>query len=241
MKKNGFVFVETIIVVVVLTVGMIMIYSSFSSVLNNSKRRATYDDVAYIYRTYYIQDYISSLDIEEYVSRNLNDDNKIIKFNCENNDYLFKIDNNNVDNTTSQFPTSQEVKKSLCADIMNYYNVSAIYITKYNVSDLKRCTTTSGKIASSCTTSVKNSLNELRTGTIYYLRTLNSNSEDDDSYRLIIVYNDRQIDRDENITKIKVNNEYKCPDEYSEDEGICYRVLNRTYYSNIKMIAKSKL
>ena len=237
MKKKGFVFVETIIVIVILTFGMIMIYSSFSSVLNSSKRRATYDDVAYIYRSYYIQDFISSLDIEEYISRNITDKNKIVKFNCENNDYLFKVDT-----SYNEFPISQDVKKSFCANISTYFNVSAIYLTKYNVSDLKKCTTSSGKASSTCDINIRNSLNDLKTGTIHYLRTLSSTSEDEGSYRLIIMYNDRHIEEDKNVTKIKVNDEYKCPDGYDTgDEGTCYRVLNRAFYSNIKVISKSQL
>ena len=240
MKKNGFVFVETVIVIVLLTIGMIMIYSSFSQVLNNTKRRVTYDDVAFIYRSYYIQDFISSLDIEEYVSRNLNENNKIVKFNCENNDYLFKIDSNNISN--NEFPISQDVKKSFCANIYSLFDVSAIYITEYNVSDLKRCTTTAGKISSSCTPSIRNSLSDLKTGTIYYLRSLSGKDEEQDSYRLIIVYNDKQIESDSNITKVKVNDEYKCPDGYIDGtNNTCLRTINRSFYSNIKMIAKSKL
>jgi len=237
LKKKGFVFVETIVVIVILTFGMIMIYSSFSSVLNSSKRRATYDDVAYIYRSYYIQDYISSLDIEEYISRNLNNKNKIVKFNCENNDYLFKIDT-----SINEFPVSQDVKKSFCANIYSHFNVSAIYLTEYNVSDLKRCTTSGGKASSKCDASIRNTLNDLKAGTIHYLRTLSSTSEDAGSYRLIIMYNDKHVEFDNNITKIKVNNEYKCPDGYDEDdEGTCYRVLNRAFFSNIKVISKSQL
>lgn len=238
MKKSGFVFVETVIVIVILTVGMIIIYSSFSSVLNSSKRRITYDDVVYIYRTYYIQDFISSLNMEEYVSRNINDDNKIVKFNCENNDYLFKIDSNS---PSEGMPVSEEVKKSFCANLNSYFDISAIYITKYNVSDLKRCTTASGSISSNCSSSIKSSLNDLSVGTIYYLRTLTGTDDDLDSYRLIIVYNDRQIEVDNNVTRIKVNNEYKCPDGYDEANNTCYKIIRKNYFSNVKMISKSKL
>ena len=105
MKNKGFVFVETIVVIVILTIGLVMVYASFSSVLTNDKRRATFNDVAYIYRTYYIEDFITSLDIENWVKYYLGDTvvdeagnylsggKKIQSFN-RNNSNLYKIDIN---------------------------------------------------------------------------------------------------------------------------------------------------
>ena len=58
----------------------------------------------------------------------------------------------------------------------------------------------------------------------------------------IIVYNDKQIESDSNITKVKINGEYKCPDGYIDGtDNSCLRTINRSFYSNIKMISKSKL
>ena len=104
MKNKGFVFVETIVCIIVLTLGLMTIYVSFSSVLSNDKRRATFNDVDYIYRTYYIEDFITSLNIEEWVNYYLGEEKtdaatgevvalgkKIQEFNC-NNPSLYKID-----------------------------------------------------------------------------------------------------------------------------------------------------
>ena len=57
MKKNGFVFVETIIVVAVLATSLILMYISFNKIIINEKKRITYDDISYIYRTYYLEDF----------------------------------------------------------------------------------------------------------------------------------------------------------------------------------------
>lgn len=51
MKNKGFVFIETIIVVVILTTSLLAIYSTFSKMVQSQKSRIYYDDIVYIYRT----------------------------------------------------------------------------------------------------------------------------------------------------------------------------------------------
>jgi len=63
MKKNGFVFVETIIAVVILTSSLLLLYSSFSKVLQSEKTRVYYDDINYIYRTWYIKNRLKELNV----------------------------------------------------------------------------------------------------------------------------------------------------------------------------------
>ena len=63
MKKNGFVFVETIVAVVILTSSLLLLYSTFSKILQSEKTRVYYDDVNYIYRTWYVKERINSLNI----------------------------------------------------------------------------------------------------------------------------------------------------------------------------------
>lgn len=60
-QKNGFVFIETIIVIAVLTTALVLLYSMFTSVLNQEKRRTTYEDVAYLYRTYYLSKFYNDV------------------------------------------------------------------------------------------------------------------------------------------------------------------------------------
>lgn len=244
MKKNGFVFVETIIVVVVLTVGMILIYSSFSSILNNSKRRTTFDDISYIYRTYYIQEFITSLNLEDYVQEYLIKPNsKMIEFSCDNTS-LYKIDRN----TTTQseavsMPVSEQIKQDFCKKIMLSLNVNKIYITKYDIVDLKKCTTSGGKLSSGCresNKSVYDALNRLDSNTVFYLRTISVPQAEkaEENYRIIVMYSDLFTDKDKNI--YRADNNGKCPDGYDKlEDNSCARVINRSYYSTIKVIKKS--
>ena len=58
MNKKGFVFIETIITVVVLSTSLIMLYNTYSSSIYNEKERLNYDDVGYIYRTNQIRNFL---------------------------------------------------------------------------------------------------------------------------------------------------------------------------------------
>ena len=60
MNKKGFVFIETIIVVIVLTSSLLLLYTSFNKILQSEKTRVNYDDINYIYRTYYVQTLLDS-------------------------------------------------------------------------------------------------------------------------------------------------------------------------------------
>ena len=83
-KKKGFMFVETIMVMTILTTTLLSIYITFSRVLLNEKRRALFDDTSYLYRTYLIEDYLASLDISKYIKNTLVDANrKIVKLNAK--------------------------------------------------------------------------------------------------------------------------------------------------------------
>lgn len=244
MKNKGFVFVETIVVIVILTVGLVMIYSSFSSVLTNDKRRATYNDVAYIYRTFYIEDFITSLNLEDYIQEFfVRSGSKIVEFNCDN-DLLYKIDNNTLNTGVQRdLPDSEKVKKGFCETLKNDLNASKIYITNYNINEIKQCTTRNGKVLDSCKNTNSNIYTAIRTmsnNMVYYLRTLSGKISN--NYRLIIEYNDEVVDPDKTVSKINRNGTSKCPDSYLENSsGICQRVIKRNYYSNIKIVLRSEL
>ena len=54
-RKKGFVFIETLVVVAVLTVSLLMTYSTYNSAVIKEKIRIRYNDSAYMYRTFYFQ------------------------------------------------------------------------------------------------------------------------------------------------------------------------------------------
>lgn len=57
-KNRGFIIIETIITVVVLSTSLLYLYSSYSSIINREETRLYYDDVAYIYRTNYVRKFL---------------------------------------------------------------------------------------------------------------------------------------------------------------------------------------
>ncbi|MBE6140528.1 MAG: hypothetical protein E7172_03210 [Firmicutes bacterium] len=60
MNKKGFVFIETIITVVVLSAALILVYNSYSSAIFDEKERLYYDDTAYIYKTHFLREFLKS-------------------------------------------------------------------------------------------------------------------------------------------------------------------------------------
>lgn len=56
--NKGFVFIETIITVVILCASLIYLYSSYSSIINSEETRIYYDDPAYVYKANYLRDYL---------------------------------------------------------------------------------------------------------------------------------------------------------------------------------------
>ena len=263
-KNNGFVFVETIVVIVILTLGLVMVYSSFSSVLSNDKRRATYNDVAYIYRTYYIEDFLTSLNIKEYINNHLKDKTPITVVDLTDTS-LYKTDfniNNEISSNDTLIPR-EEAKKRFAETIIDELKVEKIYIADNNkLSEIKRCTTRSGQSSSNpecrSDSSAWEVLRGMDTNMIYYIRTLSGKK--DGSYRLIVKYKSEETDSDKTVSKYfgcekgykEVNGRCQskeddslfknkgeiCPDSYVNINGICERELTRYYYSNVDLIVK---
>ena len=57
-NKKGFAMVETIVVMVMVTIILLRVFSSFASTLSREKTRVYYDDTAYIFKIYAISDYL---------------------------------------------------------------------------------------------------------------------------------------------------------------------------------------
>ena len=56
MKKNtGFIFIETIIVVCVLTVSLMSLYTNYSKIMANTKELNTFDVTEYNYKTFFLK------------------------------------------------------------------------------------------------------------------------------------------------------------------------------------------
>ena len=209
MNRKGFVFVETIIVISVLTTVLLMLYASFISILNQERRKTTFDDITYIYRTYYIEDFLVSLNLDDYIKNHLeepNNDNAtplITSFTCHD-DTLYNLRNeNNIENNTEQD------KKDFCESLIDggRLEVENIYITRYNIDELNNCTNDDDSIICNSHPELRN----LSLNTRTYLRTLSGN--DENAYRLIIEYKTNINNKDHylysniKITKRSINDE----------------------------------
>ncbi len=126
MNKNGFVFVETIVAIVVLTSSLLLIYSSFTNVLQSEKARVYYDDIAYIYRTYYIKNKLDDLNILS-VIRDIttNKDKYFVTVGLEYQD-LF---------------TNYEKEQNYFANLLEDFDVKQMILVEENkLNNLKKCT-----------------------------------------------------------------------------------------------------
>lgn len=59
-KQNGYVFMETIVVVSVLSLTLLILFSSYSYILRKSRARNTFDTTEMIYKTYHVKSVIDS-------------------------------------------------------------------------------------------------------------------------------------------------------------------------------------
>ena len=124
MNKKGFVFVETIVVIVVLTSALLLLYSSFNNVLQSEKTRVDYDDIAYIYRTQYLKRTLDDLNIKS----------NLVELESNKNKYFTTIgvDTNNL--------FAKEEKKQYFNKLLTDFEVKQMIILKENkIDNLKKC------------------------------------------------------------------------------------------------------
>lgn len=56
--KKGFALLETLIVITFLSVSLLLLYSTFTNMIDNSRKNILYDDVSNIYKAYYTKEYL---------------------------------------------------------------------------------------------------------------------------------------------------------------------------------------
>lgn len=184
-KNKGFVFIETIITVVVLSTSLLYLYSSYSNIITREETRLYYDDPAYIYRTNYVRKFL-----EQYT--NLED----IKGYAFKNSYIITI-GTGFDNmfTTEQIANNMS---SSMENMVNNFNVNQMLIVDANMLD--ECLGDSSD-ANKC----KVSTNNLSYSLNNYLKTLN---EIDYSYYLVVEYSEHL--KDGKVTKCIPGTDKSC-------------------------------
>jgi prepilin-type N-terminal cleavage/methylation domain-containing protein len=136
MNNKGFTLIETIIAVVILSGALILLYTSFTKLLQSEKKRIEYDDVAFIYRTYYVKNYLKN---GSYINEGGGSsainviDSAINLFNSSGNEDLnvIKID-------TSNLPRDFGIDEEDYALLIRKSSISTILNPN---SDIEACTT----------------------------------------------------------------------------------------------------
>ena len=71
MNKKGFVLMETIVVIVVVSVALLTIFSSYNKILSKLRTENKYDTSEYIYMTKYIKDSMNAdTEVQDFVTEN---------------------------------------------------------------------------------------------------------------------------------------------------------------------------
>lgn len=124
MDKKGFVYLETIIAIVILTSSLLLIYTTFNKLLQSEKTRVYYDEVSYVYRTENIKEAFNDINLKEVLS-NLNSSPSPYTIVGIDSDVLF---------------SGFEPSKTFVNNLLNDYEVSQILIVKENrLGKLKQC------------------------------------------------------------------------------------------------------
>ena len=177
MNKKGFVFIETIIVVIVLTSSLLLLYTSFNKILQSEKTRVNYDDINYIYRTYYVKTLLDSANFT-LPMRDLDEKtegSKGIHFVTIGLEYSGLFDG--LDN-----------KKTLFRNMINDFEIEQIILLNpRKLDNIKRCTKENSQDTSYAEYSNCNMLyTNLSDGMVTYLKALNIDL--DSVYLLVIEY-----------------------------------------------------
>ena len=130
VKKNGFVFVETILSIIILTTALIVLYTSFNKILQAEKTRIYYDDVNYIYRTMYIKNYLNNkVNLAAVINEVTNNEN-IYQIGTETS-FLF----------SDEFGMDDEENIEFYNTLRNDFEVNSLLLIKRSLlSGLKGCT-----------------------------------------------------------------------------------------------------
>lgn len=164
-KKKGFVFIETLIVVAVLTASLLMLYSTYSALIRKEKTRIQYNDSAYLYRTYYLEKFFRNFRLDM-VSKSLNKEDTtkplalLTGFGCTNSVFV-----------------NDEKNKGLCESLVEELHINNMYLTYNDLSLLQSCKNNSG---------VCETLLQVNDKAAAYLKTIGG--EGSSGYRIIIEY-----------------------------------------------------
>lgn len=163
-KKRGFVFVETIVVSAILTISLLMIYSSYTAIVIQENVRLKYDDPVYIYRTFHLQNFLKDTRLD-LISKNLIDNYVMDNFSCDSSGLFNGVYDN----------------KGFCEALIIDYHVNNMYFTFNDLTFIQECNSSTGK----CEV-----LNQVRSDMVKYLKTIGGSGKN--GYRLIVEFSENK-------------------------------------------------
>ena len=123
MKKNGFVFIETIVVTGFLITSLMVLYTLFVATNNKETRKLRYDDPPKIYETYYLYRYLESFKLSDLVDN--------LKDGKSNYETIYR-------SRANLFP-DYEKESAFFENMWAELHVEAIYLIPSKVSEIITC------------------------------------------------------------------------------------------------------
>lgn len=185
LKNKGFVFIETIVTVLVLSTSLLYLYNSYNNIIDKEETRVYYDDVAYIYKTNYIKRFLEENANIEYV-----------KSEAFKKSYVTSI-GNAFDNFFNEAQLAENMNNTL-ENILNNFRVNQMFLVKRNYIDECDGSETSGKCYFNATDNAYNLTN--------YIKSINDTKHD---YYLVVEYSEK-VDSDGKITKCTPRVDTNC-------------------------------
>lgn len=185
LKNKGFVFIETIVTVLVLSTSLLYLYNSYNNIIDKEETRVYYDDVAYIYKTNYIKRFLEENANIEYV-----------KSEAFKESYVTSI-GNAFDNFFNEAQLEENMNNSL-ENILNNFRVNQMFLVKRNYIDECDGSETSGKCYFNATDNAYNLTN--------YIKSINDTKHD---YYLVVEYSEK-VDDTGKITKCTPRVDTNC-------------------------------
>ena len=185
MKNKGFVFIETIVTVLVLSTSLLYLYNSYNNIIDKEETRVYYDDVAYIYKTNYIKRFLEENANIEYV-----------KSEAFKKSYVTSI-GNAFDNFFNEAQLAENMNNSL-ENILNNFRVNQMFLVKRNYIDECDGSEASDECYFNATDNAYNLTN--------YIKSINDTKHD---YYLVVEYSEK-VDDTGKITKCTPRVDTNC-------------------------------
>ena len=225
-KKNGFIFIETMIVVVVLLASLLLIYSSYMGLISNNRRMARYDDPEFIYKTYSVGKFLLDLKDENgssIIANKIKEQNTIIK----------QIESGNKDNSKSPIVYISVNDNDLFFDASSVDNKSGnktrkdFFSSLYNSLNIQTIILLNKKQITSSNETVRINESEISSDLYKYLMSIDVSKDKDDQSYLVIMYAEKVNGSSCDVNRLLNNGQEK---DLIERESAC-----TYYYVNLKV------